>query len=210
MVPVSARERLHACAGAGIAGRAALTVAGLRADELDLVELYSCFPIAVQAYAGELGLPLTRDLTVTGGMPFAGGPYNNYVLQATARAAELLRAGKGRTALVASVSGVLTKQGFGVWGTEARAPFARADVSDEVARRAPQREVLETYSGVATVAGCTVLHGRDKPPRGVLLVDTPDGRRAMATSEDSALIAALEREEFVGRNVTVSDNEVKA
>ena len=57
----------------------------------------SCFPLAVELYADALGLAETRDLTVTGGMPLAGGPYNNYVLQATCRAAELIR---GRACLV--------------------------------------------------------------------------------------------------------------
>jgi acetyl-CoA C-acetyltransferase len=204
MVAVSARDDLAACPGARIAGQAALVAAGLTIEDVDLVDLYSCFPLAVQAYASALGLPLTRDLTVTGGMPFAGGPYNNYFFQATCRAAELLRQGKGRNALVSCVSGVLTKQGFGLWSTNPPvAGFVHADLSDQVAREVQELQVLESFTGQASVAGFTVLHGRGQQPRGVALLDTPQGQRTMATTEDAALIARMEQEEFVGRQMHV-------
>ena len=215
MAAVSARADLAACPGARIAGQAALEAGGITAQDLDLIELYSCFPIAVQAYAAELGLPLTRDLTITGGMAFAGGPYNNYVLQATCRAAELLRAGRGRNALVSSVSGVLTKQAFGLWRSAAASPdsapapardFAHVDVSDTVAREVGVVEVLDDFSGSATVAGFTVLHGRGKAPRGLALANTADGKRVLATTEDAALTARMQAEEFVGRAVRIEHN----
>lgn len=210
MVALSARERLHECVGARVAGEAALSAAGLRAEELDLVELYSCFPIAVHAYADALGLPLTRPLTVTGGMNFAGGPFNNYQLQSTARAAELLRAGQGRTALVSCVSGILTKQAFGLWSTEPGTGFVQQDVSEEVARLTGVLPVIDGYTGAGRVAGCTVLHTRDQAPRGLLLVDTPEGQRALATGTHPALLEDLAREEFVGRTVQVKADEVCA
>ena len=98
MVAVTARPDLGTCPGAAIAGRAALDPFGLGPADLDLVDLYSCFPVAVQTYAEALGLDFDRDLTVTGGMSFAGGPYNNYVLQATARLGRLLRRAMGEKA----------------------------------------------------------------------------------------------------------------
>ena len=209
MVAVSARADLAACPGARIAGGAALDGCGLTAQDIDLVDLYSCFPLAVQAYADGLGLSLERELTVTGGMPFAGGPYNNYVFQATCRAAELMRQGRGRTALVSCVSGVLTKQAFGVWSVDTPSGrFVHEDVSETVAREVRALEVLEDFSGPATVAGYTVLHGRSQRPRGVALVDTVQGQRAMTTTEDAALIARMEREEFVGRGVQVENNSL--
>jgi len=207
MVAVAARADLAACPGAGITGRAALAALDLQADAVDLVELYSCFPIAVEAYAAELGLPLNRDLTVTGGMPFAGGPYNNYVLQSTARAAELMRQGQGKTALVSSVSGILTKQAFGLWTmAEPPKPFVHADLSAQVAAEIGTREVVDTFSGNARIAGYTVLHGRGQAPRAIALADTPDGRRALITSEDAGLIARLQESEFVGQTVRVEAN----
>ena len=207
MVAVSARADLADCPGARIAGRAALEAGALDPEHLDLVELYSCFPIAVEAYAAALGLSLERALTITGGMAFAGGPYNNYVLQATCRAAELLREGRGRNALVSSVSGVLTKQGFGLWSVDpAPSGFVNADLSDAVAREQRVLEVDEDFSGQAVVAGHTVLHGRGQAPRALALVDTPDMRRALVESDDAALISRLQEEEYVGRQVRIEHN----
>ncbi len=208
MVPVSAREPLHDCPGARIAGQAALDALGLTAREIDLIDLYSCFPVAVEVYAEALGLSLDRDLTVTGGMPFAGGPYNNYVLQATCRAAELMRTGRGRTALVSSVSGVLTKQGFGAWSMDAGREFAHIDVTNEVGRATRTLDVLDEYRGAGAIAGFTVLHERGQGPRGVTVVTTSTGQRTVAVTTDPALIARMQVEELVGRAVHVNNNEV--
>ena len=212
MLTVSAREDLAACPGARITGLAALEAGAIKAEEIDLIDLYSCFPIAVETYAAALGLPVNRpnhDLTVTGGMAFAGGPYNNYFFQAICRAAELLRQGSGRTALVSCVSGVLTKQGFTLLSTSPGIqPFVHADLSDAVAREVRALEVIEAFTGEAVVAGYTVLHGRGKQPRGVVLVDTPQKQRAMATTENPALIARMETEEFVGRRVHIDGDQL--
>lgn len=211
MVAVSARARLDACPGARIAGRAALEAAGWRIEDVDLVDLYSCFPFAVQVYAQALGLPEDRPLTVTGGMPFAGGPYNNYVLQSTARTAELLRAGAGRTALVSSVSGIVTKQGFGLWSRDVPGrAFVHRDVSDATAREVEVRDVIDGWSGTGRVAGVTVVYARDAAPRGIVLVDTPSGARALATTGSGALVAAMQRDEWVGRTVMIERDEVLA
>ena len=65
---------------------AALDAAGIAADDLGLIDLYSCFPIAVEVAAKGLGIELDdpRGLTITGGLPFFGGPGNNYSLHAIA------------------------------------------------------------------------------------------------------------------------------
>jgi acetyl-CoA C-acetyltransferase len=211
MVPVSARADLSSCPGAGITGRAALAAGDLTVEQIDLVDLYSCFPLAVETYAAEVGLSLTRDLTVTGGMAFAGGPYNNYFLQSTCRAAELLREGKGRNALLSCASGVVTKQAFALWSVdEPTRPFVHADLTAQVEREVAVREVAEHFSGNAKVAGYTVLYGRGQMPKAVVLVDTTDSKRAMATSEDAALIAAMEQNEMVGCSVTITDNQLVA
>ena len=204
MMTVSARADLTRCIGAGIAGQAALAAADLTIADIDLLELYSCFPIAVETYAEALQVDLAHPLTITGGMPFAGGPFNNYVLQATCRAAELLRARGTGIALVSSVSGMLTKQGFGLWSTAAGPRgFVNADVSTAVATAARTVDVLDGYHGDVSIAGYTVLHGRGLSPRAVVLVDTPTGQRVLTDSQDAELIARMEAEEYVGRIMQV-------
>lgn len=211
MVAVSAREDLAACHGARVTGLAALQAAGLSVDEVDLVDFYSCFPIAVQTYAEAIGLSPGRDLTLTGGMPFAGGPYNNYFLQSTCRAAELLRQGAGRHALLSCVSGVVTKQAFALWSMEPpREGFVHADLTHQVAAEVRSLVVVEDFTGSALVAGYTVLHGRGQLPKGVALLDTSDGKRAMVTCADEALILQMQEVELVGRQVRVEHNRLLA
>jgi len=69
-----------------IVGRTALTQAGVTIKDIDFFDLYSCFPIAVQVTRDMLGIAEndTRPLTVTGGLPYFGGPGNNYVMHAMA------------------------------------------------------------------------------------------------------------------------------
>lgn len=206
MVPVAARAALHRCPGAGIAGEAALDRSALEMADVDFLELYSCFPVAVECTAAELGIAPERDLTVTGGMPFAGGPYNNYVFQATCRMAEVLRQGRGRVGLVSSVSGIMTKQGFGLWSRD-RPPegFQFADVTGAVARASPELDVVDRYAGPARIAGYTVVHERSGSPRAIVVADVEGGRRAVAASDDPETVAQMGEEEFCGQIVQVED-----
>jgi acetyl-CoA C-acetyltransferase len=203
MVPLVERQVLHRSPGFAAAGRSAFARAGLAADEIDHLELYSCFPAAVRIQALELGIPdQSRPLTVTGGMTFAGGPLNNFVLQAAVKLAEVLRADPGSHGLLSAVSGMLTKQGLSVWSTCPGEPgFGYEDVSQEVAREVPTLRVVEDARGRALVAGYTVLHGTSGPERGVAYCDLPDGSRAIAESGDVDWLREIEREELCGAEV---------
>lgn len=209
MLALTQRPELHRCPGAQLAGRRALALAGVTAEALDLLDLYSCFPIAVESYATEMGLSLDRDLTVTGGMPFAGGPLNNYVLQATARMALLLRERGQGTGLVSSVSGYLTKQGFGVWSAEPGEGFAFADVTDEVAALSPARTVSALVDGPVTIRGCTVMYHEDRALCAVAVVDQADGSRSVASSLDPAVMARVETSECCGVAATVQGGQLQ-
>ena len=187
--------------------QAALSHAGLSTHELSLLELYSCFPSAVQICADALGIDDTQDVTVTGGMAAAGGPLNNYVFQATCRMVELLRQQKNATGLISSVSGMFTKQAYGLWST--RKPdkdFGWLDVSEAVATASQACEVLEEHHGPARIAGYTVLYQGDAPSRAIIIADTADKQRTLAFSEEATLMQQMMSEEWCGRSVMVSGN----
>ena len=204
MQSVVTRDDLASSPGARLAGQAALDLGEVTMSDIDLVELYSCFPIAVEMFAHELGVPVTRDLTITGGMPFAGGPFNNYVLQATCRMAELLRQRRGSKGLISSVSGILTKQAFGVWSSAPpRAGFRHQDVTRDVAGLSPVRDVLDGYEGGAKIAGYTVLHEGDAPPRSIVIADTENGHRSIVSSNDSQIVSTLSNAEGCGRKICI-------
>lgn len=201
MVPLSRRAEPARCQGAQIAGQRALEITGTKAAEVAQIELYSCFPVAVRLQARELGIDPHRQLTECGGMAFAGGPLNNFVLQALVRMVEVLRADRGSIGLVSAVSGILTKQGFTTWSTSAPdTPFAWEDVAERVAAATPTVEIDAELAGEATVKGYTVMvEGIE--PRAVALCDAADGRRGLAASEDPEVIRVATEEELCGRRV---------
>jgi acetyl-CoA C-acetyltransferase len=202
MVPVTERPVLHRSPGFSLAGRAALEAAGTTVDEMDLVDLYSCFPVAVFTQASELGIPLDRALTVTGGMTFGGGPLNNYVLQAAVEMCRGLRGGDGRRGLQTAVSGMVTKQGVMVWGSDPPARGCRVlKVTAEVEARVSPLPVGADGRGPATVLTYTVMYGRPDPERAVVLAGQLGGVRALAVSTAPDVMAAMAKEEWLGRRV---------
>lgn len=211
MLPVCARADLVGSPGAEAAAAAVLAAGRVTLGDIDLIDLYSCFPVAVDVFADAVGLDRDTAWTFTGGMAFAGGPFNNYFLQATARAVQLMRAGAGRTALLSCVSGILTKQALALWSTfPPRDGFVRRDVTTQVAEAARSLPVVENYTGGGRVAGCTVLHARGAAPKAVTLIDTDNGARAFAVSEAEDTVVGMEREEWVGRRVQVIAGQLVA
>ncbi len=190
-----------------IAGRRVLELTGLGIDDIDAVDVYSCFPSAVQVAARELGLALddpARPLTVTGGLTFAGGPWNNYVSHSIATMAERLVAHPGQIGLITANGGYLTKHSFGVYSTEPPAnEFRWADVQSEVDAE-PTVVAEDDWSGTGTVESWTTPVTREGTPEKVFVaVRTPDGGRALAVITDASQAEASTREDLAGATVTV-------
>ncbi|HPY24582.1 MAG TPA: acetyl-CoA acetyltransferase [Mycobacterium sp.] len=201
---IGERRDLHRSPAIRIAGRRVLELAGVDVDDLDFVDLYSCFPSAVQVAAHELGIPTDRPLTVTGGLTFAGGPWNNYVMHSIATMAEVLRRNPGSRGLVTANGGYLTKHSFGVYSTTPPArPFRREDVQAEVDRE-PTRTTLVGWEGTGSVESWTVPFDRDgKPEKAFLAVRTPGGERVLAVVADADTASAAVTQDIVGASVRV-------
>ncbi|HEX7036680.1 MAG TPA: acetyl-CoA acetyltransferase [Pseudomonadales bacterium] len=203
---VSNRDNLYSSPAIRMAGRRALELAGVSVAELDLVDVYSCFPVAVQVAAAELGLDTNRPLTVTGGLTFSGGPLNNYVMHSIARMVELLREQREARGLITANGGYLTKHAFGVYSAmPPRQPFRHEDLQPAV-DATPSRDVVVDFSGAATVESYTVMYGAEGPANGIVVCRTPDEKRAWALCDDPATLDAMTREEFCGKPVRVTDN----
>ena len=115
---LSNRDNFYSSPAIRLAGNRCLEMAGVEAQDLDMVDVYSCFPVAVQIASRELKLDTTRPLTVTGGLTWAGGPLNNYVMHSIVRMAQLLRERQGQKGLITANGGYITKHAFGVYSSE--------------------------------------------------------------------------------------------
>jgi acetyl-CoA C-acetyltransferase len=189
-----------------LGGRRVLELAGVTIDEISLVDLYSCFPSAVELGAQSLGLSLDRPLTRTGGLSFAGGPWNNYVMHAIATIARELRERPGERALIWANGGYTTKHAFGVYSTEPPVGGFRSDDLQTEIDLMPQRALAEPAdaAGVATIEAYTVMHSREGyPETAIAACLLADGRRAWGLTSEPGLATAMCSGEWVGTRVAL-------
>ena len=146
-----------------------------------------------------------RPLTLTGGLPYHGGPGSNYVTHAVANALQWLRSGAGDHALVHGNGYYLTKHAVGVYSNRPGAdpPAAANRLQEQIDESAEPLEVVASFSGPADVVAYTVPYDRDGSPQpGILLVES-GGRRTVALGDD-ALNERLTSSDAVGIKVTVT------
>ena len=204
---VSHRDTFTRTPAIEIGGRRALALAGLGIDDIALLDLYSCFPSAVQLGATSLGLDpyaADRPLTRTGGLAFAGGPWNSYVMHAIATIVGELRHRRGQHGLVWANGGYATKHSFGVYSSSPPTHGFRHEAPQAEIDELPRRDLADpaAAAGPATVEAYTVMHARDGAPEMVISSCLlADGRRAWALSHDADTAAALCEGEWVGRTV---------
>ena len=209
---IAARSALHRSPAINAAGAEALRLAGIGIDEVEHLDVYSCFPSAVQVAAAELGLPVNdpgRPLTVTGGLTFSGGPWNNYSTHAIATVATRLRESPGSYGMVTANSGYLTKHAIGVYRTEPpEHGFHRVDVQERV-DAAGSTPVAQEYEGSATVESWTVLYDREgAPEKAFVAALTPDGERTLAVAVDDGDLETWAGTDVLGASVDIAPDGV--
>jgi acetyl-CoA C-acetyltransferase len=202
------RADMHRWPAMRLLGDAAEEQIGRPLAQVDHIECYSCFPAAVRVQQRELRLPIDGVPTVTGGMAFAGGPFNNFTYQATAAVVPRLREVPGAFGLITTVSGLLSKPGLAVWAATPPAGGALiADFAEEARAATPAREVTAAGSGPATVATYTVTYDGDDAVKAFVVADLEDGRRWIGTSHHPELLARGTTEELIGSTVVVHGAE---
>jgi acetyl-CoA C-acetyltransferase len=202
---LSERRALHRSPAIRACGSALFAHAGVTPEDLGPVDLYSCFPSAVQLAAAELGLPLddpARELTCTGGLTFFGGPGNNYATHGIAAVARRLReAPPGELGLSTALGWYATKHALGLYGN---APPERAYAALVPVPEPGFRAVAESHDGTATAETCTVIYDRGgAPSHGLLFALLDDGRRGLARTGEPDVLAAMTQDGFLGSRVTL-------
>jgi acetyl-CoA C-acetyltransferase len=185
----------------GVGGRRCLELSGVDLDDVAHLDVYSCFPSAVQLFCREFGIGLLdRPMTVYGGLSFAGGPWNNPVGHALAAMVGVLREDPGAVGLVTANGGNVDKHAFGLLGAQPPARGWRHDVPQrEIEASVEGRKVLTDYTGPVAVEAYTVVHDRDGGlERLIAPCLTPDGDRVWGLSRDGTLMERAESNDLVG------------
>ncbi|GFG55737.1 acetyl-CoA acetyltransferase [Mycolicibacterium agri] len=204
------RADLGASPAAVHAAREALRVAGLGVDDIATLDLYSCFPFPVFVMCEALGIDGDdpRGLTLTGGLPYFGGPGNSYSLHAIAETVTQMRDRPGQFGFVGANGGIMSKYSVGIYST-APAPW-RADRSAELNAEIaalPKVAVTEVADGPATIETYSVRY--DWPVRTGIIVGRldADGSRFLATTKDEDLVGLMSDGDPIGARIVVKSTE---
>jgi len=202
-----ARPDLGSSPGLAAAVSAATSAAQLGVDDIGAFDLYSCFPCAVEMAVEALGISGhdRRGLTVTGGLPYFGGPGSTYSLHAIATIVDRLRE-RGGTGLVSALGWYATKHAVGIYGTAPPVRGWRRGDTEE-AQQAIDASALPVASGArgrAVVVASTVAVAPDGAVSAApVIARLADGSQIAAAAAPGEL-AALAGRNLVGEVVDVS------
>ncbi|MFN3468859.1 MAG: acetyl-CoA acetyltransferase [Novosphingobium sp.] len=189
----------------------AFAMAGRSADDMAAFDFYSCFPVPVFAAAID-GLGLRPDdprgLTVTGGLPYFGGAGNNYSMHAFATMIERLRSAPGSFGMVGLNGGFQSKYGAAVLSTAA-CPWPGCDTQEAQARHdaAAPAAMADLPAGRGTIGTYTVTYAKGEPDAAIVIGTLDTGGRFIAATRDEDTLAAMLRDDPLGRGVNVTPGE---
>ena len=217
---VTERRDFSSSPAVNVIARRAFEMAGKTVDDMEYFDIYSCFPSAVQIACDEIGLAHDdpRGLTLTGGLPYFGGPGNNYVMHSIVEMLNRLRDKPGAFGLLNANGWYITKHSLGIysttpvegeWARENPETYAQEPTDVETP---PFVEVPEEKEG--RIETYTVLHSRKGLEKCVIVGITPSGKRFLAeTPADEAVLLdmmntdSMERtgriEQTDGRNIFI-------
>jgi acetyl-CoA C-acetyltransferase len=210
---VSERTRLDASPAIRGCNRVALDMAGRTLADVSAFDLYSCFPSAVEVAMKEIGLAEDdpRPISVTGGLPFFGGPGNNYVTHSIAEMMNVVRRKPGSFGMVTANGMYLTKHSTGLYSTTpVEGPWRRQDPKRLQAEldAAAKQAVTTAPSGAGTIETYCVAYGKNAPEKAFVFgrLDGSD-ERFVAVAAEPALLADMLTKEQLGRRIAVNQQD---
>jgi acetyl-CoA C-acetyltransferase len=196
----------------------ALAQSGLQLADIQAFDIYSCFPAAVQIGRKEIGLAEDdpRPYSLTGGLSFFGGPWNNYSMHAIATVVNKIRNNELKNVLVSALGWYITKHSIGIYGKEASENLSNWLAADytEIQNKIDAQalpEPLAQANGEFRIIAYSLVYGRNNmPQKGIVLGELTNRQRAFAFLEASeAELLAWQSEELVGKIGQVTYNEAK-
>ena len=210
MIAVQQRPKLYESIGMDYAANKILEFVNKLNITIDKYDLYSCFPAAVKMFQNSLKIEDGKQISITGSMPFAGGPLNSYVLHSSVQMIKEIRAGKTNYGLVTGVSGMMTKQSFCIWGIEFKEKFLFFDVSKKARADELPLKLLTKSHGSAKVVGYTFYRDTDMSFKAVLYIEDEKKSRKVVTSKKPEFIKRLKIEDWVGKYIKYNENQVSS
>jgi acetyl-CoA C-acetyltransferase len=150
-------------------------------DDVAHLDLYSCFASSLSFARDALGIGDDRDLTVTGGLPYHGGPGSNYDTHALAAMAEALRRDPGALGLISGIGMHMTSHSAVLLSTRPGPPAPADSAANPPSATVP---VVSDADGTARVLTFSTVYSREGPDWTALICDLPDGSRCYARLDE--------------------------
>lgn len=193
-------------------GEVAFQMANWNINEMDYIDLYSCFPSAVQLGMAALGIEEgdKRGLTITGGLPYFGGAGNNYVMHSVATMLDKLRAKPNSKGICTANGYYATKHSIGLYSTEPlQGSWQRTPPKQIQAEldSMPHPKAIDQARGKAKLITYTVCFGRKGIENGLMIGETEDGKRFCAAITDKPFLEKIMAEDCLGTMGEVSHKD---
>jgi acetyl-CoA C-acetyltransferase len=203
---ITNRPKLYDSPATREGSRLVLKQAGLKLEDIDLFDIYSCFPSMAQIIMNEIGLSIDdpRDFTITGGLPYFGGPMSNYAMHAIVTAVDLIRKNPSKKIMIIANGGYNTKQSFGVYGIQPPViPWNErndSEIQQSIFSKSLADPIEEANSQI-TIEAYTIYYNRNGIPKRIIVLGyLENGRRTLALIEGKPeLLFKLEQQELVGK-----------
>ena len=207
MIAIQQRPKLYESLGMTYAANSINKMIERLDIKLDAYDLYSCFPAAIKMFTKSIGLDSEIPKTVTGSMPYAGGPLNSFVIHSTVKMIQKIRALEVKYGLITGVSGMMTKQSFCIWGKEYKEHFIFDDVTERAKLDESPIELSNISEGKGEIIGYTIIEGNENAAKAVLYLDDEKKHRKVVSSMDKNFINLLTEEEWVGKILRFKDGQ---
>ncbi len=207
MIAIQQRPKLYESLGMTYAANSINKMIERLDIKLDAYDLYSCFPAAIKMFTKSMGLDSEIPKTVTGSMPYAGGPLNSFVIHSTVKMIQKIRALEVKYGLITGVSGMMTKQSFCIWGKEYKEHFIFDDVTERAKLDESPIELSNISEGKGEIIGYTIIEGSENAAKAVLYLDDEKKHRKVVSSMDKNFINLLTEEEWVGKTLRFKDGQ---
>jgi acetyl-CoA C-acetyltransferase len=208
---MSEREDLSASPMAGLVVQQSLAMAGIDAADIGYWDIYSCFPCAVTAITDAMELPVDGSvpLTLTGGLPYFGGPGNNYAMHGLAEAVwQCRRAPEAYTAVTAN-GGFLSKHATGIFSCRPSALDFQT-LEFKVGNTQLPRKTIAENPDAGRICTYAVAYRKGEPAKVFVLGETDTGERfacANAPDDTRTVKAIAASDDAIGMAVQVSRGE---
>ena len=149
-----------------------------------------------------LNLDDNRPLTVTGGLPYFGGPGNAYTMFSSSEMVRKLRKNQNKYGMITANSWFLTKHAINIFSSKAPPEIDWNQNFQKLQKEIDSREIEnfnQTPNGLGKITSYTIVQGRKNLEYGIVIGELDDKSQFIANIlGDQSLLKKMTELELLG------------